>query len=415
MLRGELMNKTIFVFLFIFSLFISPLLSQEKKLIVIVERANIYLDPNESSPVVETVEKGTLLSLYSPRKVKKIWRYVFVVSKETGMTKAGYILDSLVEMHFKVAKPTIIKREERGPTAKIEEVLFRSPKKIKAISEKASIRAEPSIKSKITHKVPLGITLQSVGKAGEWYKVDLPPDKKGIVVSGYIHQIFVEEIVKKVPRVPKIKVKKPRIAPISPPKTYRPKKIEIRPKSYIGAMVGYAMPSEKNYGSGFKYGGSLCLGITKNIAIELSGLRFQSNVEGDPEALSEGKLSIMPIQISIQARFPIAGQFVPYVLGGAGYYLSSFALDEGIISDWDVLGFDIEEEVENATGFHFGAGIDLFLTKNLALNADLRYCIAKTKGSWTLTDQFAGIETSGNLEALNLNSLMFGAGLKFYF
>ena len=415
MLRGELMNKTIFVFLFIFSLSISPLLSQEKKLIVIVERANIYLDPNQSSPVVETVEKGTLLSLRSPRKVKKIWHYVFVISKETGMTKAGYILDSLVEMHFEVAKPTIIKREERGPTAKIGEVLFKSPKKIKAISEKASIRAEPSIKSKITYKVPLGITLQSVGKAGEWYKVDLPPDKKGIVVSGYIHQIFVEEIVKKVPRVPKIKVKKPRIAPVSRPKTYMPKKIEIIPKSCIGAIVGYAMPSEENYGSGFKYGGSLCLEITKNIAIELSGLRFQSNVEGNPEALSEGKLSIMPIQLSIKARFLMDGRFVPYVLGGGSYYLNSFALDEGIISNWDAFGFDIEEEIENAIGFHFGAGIDLFLTKNIALNADLRYCIAKTKGSWTLTDQFAGIETSGNLGALNLNSLMFGAGLKLYF
>ncbi len=197
------MNKTIFVLFFIFSLFISPLLSQGKKLIVIVERANIYLDPNQRSSVIETVEKGTLLNLRSPRKVNRIWYYVFVVSKETGMTKAGFILDSLVEMHFEVAKPTIIKREERGPTAKIEEVLFKSPKKIKAISENAGIRTEPSIKSEIIHKVPLGITLQSVGKAGEWYKVDLLPDKEGIVVAGYIHQIFVEEMIEKVPRVQK--------------------------------------------------------------------------------------------------------------------------------------------------------------------------------------------------------------------
>ena len=322
------MNKTIFVLFFIFSLFISPLLSQGKKLIVIVERANIYLDPNQRSSVIETVEKGTLLNLRSPRKVNKIWYYVFVVSKETGMTKAGFILDSLVEMHFEVAKPTIID---------------------------------------------------------------------------------------KVPTVPKIKVKKPRIAPVSPPKTYVPKKIETIPKSSIRAIVGYAMLSEENYGSGFKYGGSLCLEITKNIAIELSGIRFQSNVEGNPEALSEGKLSIIPIQLSLKARFLMAGRFVPYVLGGGGYYLSSFALDEGIISNWDAFGFDIEEKVENAIGFHFGAGLDLFVTKNIALNADLRYCIANPKGSWTLTDQFAGIETSGSLEDLNLNSFMFGVGLKFYF
>ena len=272
------MNKTIFVLLFIFSLSISPLFSQGNKLIVTVERANIYLDPNQSSPVVETVKKGNILTIRSSRKVKKIWHYVFIASKETGMTKAGYILDSFVDMYFEAAKPTIIKREERGPTAKIEEVLFRSPKKIK--------------------------------------------------------------------------VKKPRIAPFSRPKTYMPEKSEIIPKSYIGAMAGYAMPSEENYGSGFKYGGNLCLGITKNIAIELSGLRFQSNAEGDPEALSEGKLSIIPIQLSILVRFSIAGQVFPYVLGGGSYYLGSFALDAGIISNWDTLGFDIEEDVENAKGFH---------------------------------------------------------------
>jgi len=95
--------------------------------------------------------------------------------------------------------------------------------------------------------------------------------------------------------------------------------------------------------------------------------------------------------------------------------LNRFNLDEEITDVWDAFGFDLEEKVENAIGYHLGAGIDLFITKNIALNADVRYCIARIKGSWTLTDQIIGTETSGDLEDLNLNSLMFGAGLKYCF
>jgi hypothetical protein len=179
------------------------------------------------------------------------------------------------------------------------------------------------------------------------------------------------------------------------------------PKSGVGFLAGYAMPALNNFSSGVKYGGNISLGITKNITIEIKGLSFQSDVEGDPVSLSKGKLSVMPIQLSIQARFPIAGRLHPYLLGGGGYYLNRFNLDQEIIDAWDALGFNLEEKVENAIGYHLGAGI--------ALNADARYCIAKIKGSWTLTDQIIGTETSGVIENLNLDSLIFGGGLKFYF
>jgi len=43
----------------------------------------------------------------------------------------------------------------------------------------------------------LGISLQAVGKAGEWYLVNLPPDEEGLIISGYIHQSFVQEIQEK--------------------------------------------------------------------------------------------------------------------------------------------------------------------------------------------------------------------------
>ena len=310
------MKKTIFVFALTFLLLLSPLLSQENKLKVLAGKANIYLSPATNSSIVETVEKGTLLNLFSTGKIQNVWYYVSFYSEKRSSTIVGFIQASLVEM---------------------------------------------------------------------------------------------------IAEVPKIEEKKLTDTPFLSPKFQVPEEIKIEPKSCIGGAAGYAMPSEDNYGSGLKYGGNFSLGITKNISIELSGLIFQSDVEGNPEALSKGKLSIIPIQLSIQARFPIAGQFVPYLLGGGGYYLNRFTLDKEISDSWDALGFDIEEKVENAIGYHFGAGIDLFFAKNIALNADIRYCLAKIKGSWILTDQIIGIEASGNLEDLNLNSLMLGVGLKFCF
>ncbi len=124
------------------------------------------------------------------------------------------------------------------------------------------------------------------------------------------------------------------------------RKFKTGPKSGVGLLAGYAMPQEDNYSSGLQYGGNICLGITKNVSVELTGLRFQSDVGGDPEALSKGKLSVIPIQLSLQARFPISSRFVPYLLGGGGYYLNRFTVDKEITEAWNALGFSIEEKVE---------------------------------------------------------------------
>ena len=306
----------------------------------------------------------------------------------------------------------------------LSSLLLSQENKLQVTAARAYIYADANINSSIVETVQKGTILNQIspGKIGYiWYRVSYYSKKKSTVVLGFIQASSVEitheapKIAKEERQTPKIIQKKQIFNPVSPSRTYVPKKFKLGPKSGVGFLAGYAMPAENNYSNGLKYGGNICLGITKNISIEIKGMSFQSDVEGDPEALSKGKLSVMPIQLSIQARFPISWRFLPYLLGGGGYYLNRFNLDQEIIDAWDALGFDLEEKVENAIGYHFGAGIDLFLTKNIALNADIRYFIAKIKGSWTLTDQIIGAENSGSLEDLNLNSLIFGGGLKFYF
>lgn len=288
--------------------------------------------------------------------------------------------------------------------------------KVKVIVDDANIRLKPDLTSQIVAQVPLGSILQAQGKKGEWYLVNLPADEKGFVVSGYIHQSIVQPMVESYQAAPQVQQPAQQSAPpqVQQP-TYAPAGVEIEPKSGIGVRAGYSMLSEDLYGGGLMYGANFSIGINKFLAVEISGLRFQSDVEGDAAGLSKGKLTVMPIQLSIQIRFPANPQFIPYVHGGGGFYMNSFTVDSTVTDDWEGLGFTIEEEVENKIGFHFGAGIDYFFTENIAFNADFRYCIATTKGSWTITDTVGSTSATGSLEDLKLGGIMFGGGLKFCF
>lgn len=63
---------------------------------ITTEKANIYLEPSDSSPVIEVLDKDTVLISASPRKFKKIWNYVYFKIEDSGKTKAGYVNDDAV-------------------------------------------------------------------------------------------------------------------------------------------------------------------------------------------------------------------------------------------------------------------------------------------------------------------------------
>ena len=195
------MKKSIFMSVLIFLLFLSPLLPQEDKMMVIAIRAGIYLDPDVESPIIETAERGAILSLLSAGKIRENWHYVSFYSEKRFINFTGFVHASAVEMIYEV--PEIEEKETEKPAEQIkeleviEEVLFEPPKKIQVMLEKTNIRARPDFISEIIIQVRLGISVQAVGKAGEWYLVNLPPDEEGLIISGYIHQSFVQEIQEK--------------------------------------------------------------------------------------------------------------------------------------------------------------------------------------------------------------------------
>jgi hypothetical protein len=85
----------------------------EKKLRVSADYARIYLRPDDGSPVVDTLDRGHVLSLLYSGKMRKAWYYVCFKSEKTGMTKSGYILDSAVELLFDPLKTVTILEENQ--------------------------------------------------------------------------------------------------------------------------------------------------------------------------------------------------------------------------------------------------------------------------------------------------------------
>jgi hypothetical protein len=94
-------------------LILAPLFSaQTKKLQVVADLANLYLEPDERSPIVETLIKGATMTLASAIKTRTNWFYVYYISIQTGKTRSGYILDSLVHKLYADIKVISISSED---------------------------------------------------------------------------------------------------------------------------------------------------------------------------------------------------------------------------------------------------------------------------------------------------------------
>lgn len=122
-----------------------------------------------------------------------------------------------------------------------------------------------------------------------------------------------------------------------------------------------------------------------------------------------GKLSMTPFLVSLQfLPFP-RKTLTPYIFFGAGMIFASFKLGEYV----SIPEISISQKVESGIGLHGGMGGEFQLRKNVLLYAEASYLFRKAAGETTITDMNFGV-TRGNF-SLNLNSLIFRLGIKYYF
>lgn len=184
----------------------------------------------------------------------------------------------------------------------------------------------------------------------------------------------------------------------------------------FGLAAGYAKPSNSLYSGSVAGGVVFSIGVMKFLAFEIQAGYLGSDVEASEDGLSKGKLTVIPVQLSVQGRFPFAGgRVAPFVELGGGYYLNSFAVDSNLAKRWKDVGFTLEEKPEGAIGVHFGGGLDVFLSRRISLGLGLKYSLVSMKASWSLLDDASGTEVAGDLEGLKLSPLMIGLRVRFFF
>lgn len=66
------------------------------RLEVTAERAPVHLEPDDRSPVVETLARGALLKQASAMKFRTSWLYVAFQSTRSGRTLTGYVPEAIV-------------------------------------------------------------------------------------------------------------------------------------------------------------------------------------------------------------------------------------------------------------------------------------------------------------------------------
>jgi len=132
--------------------------------------------------------------------------------------------------------------------------------------------------------------------------------------------------------------------------------------------------------------------------------------------LSQGRLTLLPIALFLQFRWPGAGKLKPYLAAGGGYSFNSHKPAAAVKEGWDLVGFSVEEKVENTTAVFAGAGLDYSLSPRLLFTVHAQIVVAPLSGTWTHTDSATGLKATGSLNAGNgLNSLLAGIGLKYQF
>jgi hypothetical protein len=178
---------------------------------------------------------------------------------------------------------------------------------------------------------------------------------------------------------------------------------------------GYAAALEANDAGGWGASAAGEFDLGRALAVGLRLTRIAVSIQGTEGFLSQGQVSVLPIEIFLQLRWPGSGRLRPYLEAGGGYSFNSAALAPAVAEAWDLVGFTASESVKGSPAFFAGAGCDFALGSRLFLSAHVQAMIAKADGSWSLTDTATGLKLAGDIQDQSLNAIYAGLGLKYLF
>ncbi|MFZ1728932.1 MAG: porin family protein [Bacteroidota bacterium] len=177
----------------------------------------------------------------------------------------------------------------------------------------------------------------------------------------------------------------------------------------IGPMVGWYSSNDAVEGAMFfGFLGRLRLG--NNVGLEAT---FSYR---DSEVFNTGKISLdeltadvayVPITFSLLIMAPVGSFLTPYATAGIGFYYTIEAYDLANITTPGVREL-LQDESKFETGYHFGLGLEIPFSSNVALHGEFRYLFLGT--SITAIRDVTTLDT----DTKNSDGIMFSGGLMLY-
>ena len=318
--------------------------------------------------------------------------------------------------------------------------------KIRIIVSKAEVYLKPSTDSLVVAAVPMGVSLKAIEKTGEWYRVNLPPDQNGFVLSGYVSanaaEIISADIEQKDTVVEQPKKDKPTERILTPPPVRAPR--ENR-KSVIGFSLMFWGSGGCLFGNQFNdhleaentiIGGRSSLRVNSehplmktasNLGAEFIiniGPRFgvgfgfgyfmakkdsrsemTSLIEpGEITSTYSPKITALPMTLSFHYGVPLGEKVRLNVLAGAGFYYGKVYWGQNYEWDSPLFGTGISryDWTANADslGFHGGLELEWEIFPGMALvigGSAQRAAFADLTGDleWSEVSSYYGFDESG--------------------
>lgn len=148
---------------------------------------------------------------------------------------------------------------------------------------------------------------------------------------------------------------------------------DIRGRLGVTGRLGFLVPADSELAgrsagtdTGFVGGGGFIYGITNNIAAEFDITHTDYDIHDNGTLRGGGNAETNNFSLGAQYRFDVTvPRLTPYVGAGVDILINDFTYSDGTKTD-----------VDSTVGVHLSGGADYFVTRQIALTAQLKALLA---------------------------------------
>ena len=183
-----------------------------------------------------------------------------------------------------------------------------------------------------------------------------------------------------------------------------------RSRFWAGAGVG-ALGENSETKTGL-IGGAQLGWYWKYLGASFHALHYKA--DNKVNTMSQGTLAMTPLMVNLFGRIPLGRDADVRVGGGFSHIRVSHELSPEVQSFFSSRGFTVKEEVASGLGTQVLGGLNVFITQNIAVGADIIYLFFKPELTATVIRNSNGASASATAD-VKLDAVIGMANLRIYF